>query len=156
MFPAQGTPKPETRPVPVDFSGELFFSEDVSASFYCSFLTTIQQWVNVSGTRGCLHFPDFVLPFFGCEAAFTVSQPVYRQQGCDFNMEDHTRRLAVPEYSNSTPDSQETNMIRTFARIVLSGQLEPMWGDIAWKTQRVLDACLQSAREGGNLVAVSG
>jgi hypothetical protein len=44
-------------------------------------------------------------------------------------------------------------MVRTFARIVQSGQLEPQWGDIALRTQLVLDACLRSAREDGRPVA---
>ena len=45
-------------------------------------------------------------------------------------------------------------MIRTFARIVTSGQLEPKWGDQALKTQQVLDACLRSAQQDGKVVPV--
>jgi predicted dehydrogenase len=141
-------------PVPVEFSGELFFAGGVSASFYCSFLTENQQWANVGGTRGHLHIPDFVLPFYGSEVAFDVSRPVFRVEGCDFNMEDHTRRLAAHEYSNGTGNSQEANMIRTFAGIVTSGRLEPRWGDLALKTQQVLDACLHSARQDGKVTTV--
>ena len=142
------------QPVPVEFSGELFFAGNASASFYCSFLTENQQWANVSGTQGYLHVPDFVLPFFGSEAAFEVNRPVFRVEGCDFNMEDHTRRLAVHEYSNGTGNAQETNMIRRFADIVTSGRLEPQWGELVLKTQQVLDSCLRSAREEGKVVTV--
>ncbi len=141
--------------VPLEFSAELFYAGGVSASFYCSFVTDNQQWAIVSGTKGYLDVPDFVLPFFGSEAAFNVNHNVFRVRGCDFNMAHHGRRCAVAEYSNSTEDSQETNMIRTFAQIVTSGQLEPRWGEIALKTQQVLDACMVSAREDGKLVAVS-
>lgn len=140
--------------VPLEFSGELFFPGGPTASFYCSFRTENQQWANVSGARGYLNVPDFVLPFFGCEASFEVDAPIFRARGCDFNMESHPRRLAVPEYSSGTPDAQETNMIRTFSRIVTSGQLEPMWGEIALKTQQVVEACLHSAREGGKVIRV--
>jgi predicted dehydrogenase len=140
--------------VPIEFSGELFFPGGVSASFYCSFRTDTHQWANVSGTRGQVHLQDFVLPFFGCESAFEVSNPIFRTRGCDANMENHSRRFAVPEYSNSAPNAQETNMIRTFAGIVLSGSLEPQWGDVALKTQQVLDACMQSAREEGKLISL--
>jgi predicted dehydrogenase len=143
------------RPVPVEFSGELFFAGGVSVSFYCSFRTENQQWAIVSGTRGYVDVRDFVVPFFGCESAFTWTRPVFRMHGCEFNMEEHTRRYAAPEYSSGRPDAQETNMIRTFARIVTSGQLEPTWGDIALKTQLALDACLESARDGGSLRSVS-
>ena len=64
-------------------------------------------------------------------------------------MEGHTRRFAVNEYSNSAPSAQETNMFRAFSQIVISGQLEPKWGESVLKTQQVLDACLQSARADG-------
>jgi len=142
------------QPVPVEFSGELFFPGNASASFYCSFLTEKQQWAIVSGTRGSLQVADFVLPFFGSESVFEVMQPVFQVRGCDFNMEDHTRRIAVAEYSNSSPTAQETNMIRTFSGLVLSGQPDPTWGDRALKTQQVLDVCLQSAREDGKVVSL--
>ena len=34
----------------------------VSASFYCSFNTELQQWAHVSGTKGSISVRDFVLP----------------------------------------------------------------------------------------------
>jgi predicted dehydrogenase len=143
-------------PVPMEFSGELFFTGGVSAAYYCSFRAQNQQWANVSGTRGAVHLADFVLPFLGGESGFEVSCPVFRVRGCDFNMEGHVRRFAAHETSNGTEDSQETNMIRAFSRIVTSGALEPEWGEQALRTQLVLDACLQSARADGKPVAVPG
>jgi predicted dehydrogenase len=142
--------------VPVEFSGELFFPDGVSGSFYCSFVAENQQWANVSGAKGAVHLQDFVLPFYGCELAFGVSKPVFRVQGCEFNMQGHERRYAVPEFSDGKPSSQESNMIRTFANIVASGKLEPAWGEQALKTQLVLDACLKSARDDGKLTLVNG
>ncbi|MCE9532298.1 MAG: Gfo/Idh/MocA family oxidoreductase [Planctomycetes bacterium] len=141
--------------VPTEFSAEMLYPDGVSASFYCSFLSENQQWASVSGTKGFLHVPDFVLPFYGCESEFEVNHSAFVASGCDFNMERHATRHAVAEYSNSTANSQETNMIRNFADIVLSGKIEPMWGEIALKTQQVLDACLASAREDGKLRSVS-
>jgi len=32
---------------------------------------------------------------------------------------------------------------------VLSGQPDPHWAEVALKTQRVMDACLESARKDG-------
>lgn len=133
-------------PVPTEFSGELFFDNGVSATFYNSFVTEHQQWVNVSGTKGNLHIADFVLPYFGNEQYFEVHNPVFAASGCDFNMERHTQRHVTAEYSNSTPDAQETNLFRNFSAIALSGTPDPHWAEIALKTQRVMDACLQSAR----------
>jgi predicted dehydrogenase len=141
-------------PVPTEFSGELFFPGDASASFYCSFRSENHQWAYVSGERGYVHVPDFVLPFFGSEVAFEVNAPFFRVTGCQFNMENHSRRLAVPEYSNNAANAQETRMIESFSQIVISGHLEPRWGEQALQTQRVLDACLRSARENGALVPV--
>ncbi|MBI1916967.1 MAG: hypothetical protein HYS12_19845 [Planctomycetes bacterium] len=82
-----------------------------------------------------------------------MNAPVFRVRSCcDFNMESHPRRLAVHEYSNGMPNAQETNMIRTFARIVTSGQLQPAWGEQALATQQVIDACLCSAQQDGKEV----
>src|SRR5262249_11811476 len=142
-------------PVPMEFSGELFFPGGASASFFSSYRTVSQQWATVSGTHGALHVQDFVVPFYGCEAGFEGNAPVFRVRCCcDFNTENHFRRLAVHEYSNGSPNAQETNMIRTFARIVTSGQLQPQWGELALATQRVIDACLGSAQAGGSVVTV--
>lgn len=142
--------------VPLEFSAEMLFRDGVSASFYNSFQTENQQWAHLSGTKGFIHVPDFVLPFFGSEVAFTVSQAEFHVNGCDFNMEDHTRREAVREYSNSEANAQETNLFRTFNHLVLSKRHDPHWGDIALKTQMVLDACLESARNGNQPVMVEG
>jgi predicted dehydrogenase len=143
-------------PVPLIFSGELFFADSVTASFYCSFQTENHQWANVSGAHGSLHVSDFVVPFYGCESAFEVNTPVFRISGCDFNMESHARRFAVHEYSSGGVNSQETNMIAALAQIAISRQLEPQWGDIALRTQQVVDACLRSAQEDGKPVPVAG
>lgn len=143
------------KPVPIEFSGELFFAGGVSATFYCSFRTENEQWATISGTKGSLRLDDFVLPFYGAEAAFEVNQPFFRVSGCFFHMESHPRRYSVREYSEGAPNAQEVNMIRNFSGVVTSGKLDPTWGEIALKTQIVLDACLQSARDGGKLVPIA-
>jgi predicted dehydrogenase len=140
--------------VPLEFSAELFFSGGVSASFYCTFLAENQQWAMISGAQGHLRVPDFVLPFFGGEAAFELVKPAFEVYGCQFNMVGHTRRIAVPEYSNNFPNSQETNLFRKFGELALAGKPDPIWGEIALQTQQVMDACLASARQGGALVEI--
>ncbi len=141
--------------VPTEFSAELFYPEGVSASFSCSFLAEIQQWAVIGGAKGFIHVPDFVLPHYGAEVGFEVSNPVFHLAGCDFNMEDHRRRVAVREYSNSAPNSQESNMFRNFAALALSGTPDDSWGTMVLKTQQVLDACLQSATTQGQMVPVA-
>lgn len=139
---------------PTEFSGELFFAGGVSAAFYCSFITQNQQWANISGTLGYAHLRDFVLPFHGPEAAFDVTQAQFGVDGCRFDMADHTRRVAVKEFSNNARDSQETSLFRNFASLVLRGKPDPFWADIALQTQKVMDACLASSRQEGKLIAV--
>ncbi len=131
---------------------KIFFAGGVSSSFYCSFIGEHQQWVNVSGTKGYLYVDDFVLPFYGSEVGFEVSNAVFDLHGCEFNMEEHTRRLAVAEYSSGEPNAQETYLFRNFADLVLSGKADPKWGKIALQTQQVVDACLQSAQAGGDFI----
>ena len=62
--------------------------------------------------------------------------------------------LSLKPISDGAPDAQETNMIRTFSGLALSGKVDAAWPDIALKTQVVLDACLASARADGKLVEV--
>ncbi len=136
-------------PVPLEFSAEMLFDGGVSASFYCSFLTENQQWVSVSGSKGAVQMQDFVVPYYGCEVAFEVTNPILKIQGCNFNMEDHRQRVAVPEYSAGADNSQETHMFRNFSKLVQSGKLDTSWNEISLKTQLVIDACLKSARQNG-------
>ena len=142
-------------PTPTEFSGELQFDGGVSAGFYCSFLNEHQQWAHCSGSKGNLLVNDFVLPFMGAEVAFDVSNHHFNIDGCLFNMEQHTRRVAVREYANNQPTSQETNLFRNFAALVLSGTVDPSWSEIALKTQKVLDACLASASNNSQPVDVA-
>lgn len=140
--------------VPTEFSAELFFENGVSSSFYCSFLTALEQWVQISGSKGYLRFPDFVLPFFGSEVAFEVNNAFQSVRGCNFDMEPRWRTVSVPEYSSSHPTSEETNLFRNFASQVLSGSLNPDWPQIALNTQRVMAACFESAQANGQAVEV--
>ena len=135
--------------VPMEFSAELFFDGGVSATFYNSFLTENQQWGIIAGSKGFAQVTDFVLPFVGCESAFTVHKAAFHVDGCDYSMEEHTRRHAVYEYSHNAPSAQESNLFRNFSALVLSGKPDYFWADIALKTQQVLDACLDSARQNG-------
>ena len=140
--------------MPLEFSADMWFPGGVSASFYCSFLTQIHQWANISGTGGYLHLDDFVVPSFGCQAEFELTVSNLDRVGCTYNMPRRTERIASPEYSNNHPTSQETGLFRNFSRIVLSGRLEPQWESIALSTQKVVNACLESAHDEGKRVSL--
>jgi predicted dehydrogenase len=136
------------QPVPMELSAELVFPGGVSAGFYCSFQTENQQFMTLSGTKGYLHMPDFVLPFFGSDVGFELTNSVFNVRGCDFNMEPRVQRIAVNEYSNSTPNAQEANLFRNFSAQVQSGRLNPLWPESALKTQIVMEAVLKAATGG--------
>ena len=86
---------------------------------------------------------------------FEVTNSVYEISGCDFDMQRRTRPVVVPEYSNSHPTAQEANMFRTFSNLVATRRRDPHWGDIALRTQVVMDACAQSAKS-GRTVSIAG
>ena len=129
-------------PVPTQFSAELFYEDGTSASFYNSFICAFQQWLNVAGSDGYLHVPDFVLPNDSGQIGF------------DLKTADDLSTTTVDEVGAFHESAQETKMIRAFNQIVLSGQLDPGWGEITLKTQRVLDALFASAKQDGAPVSL--
>ena len=138
--------KGSSGPVPIEFSAELFFPGNVSAGFYCSFITHHQQWANVSGTKGYVHVNDFVLPYKSDQADFDISNADFVMNDCDFEMLNHRRTVTVSESANSAVDSQESNLFRTFNNLANSKSPDEHWPEISLKTQKVLDACLLNAR----------
>ena len=144
----------EHNSVPVALSTELVFPGGVTATFYCSFETEHQQWVNVSGTKGHIHLNDFVLPYHGPELAYDIEQAHFDVTDCHFQMERHSRRVATREHSDSHATAQETKLFRKFGELVLGGSPDSHWPAISLKTQIVLDAVLRSAREGGREVVL--
>jgi predicted dehydrogenase len=119
--------------VPVDFSAELIFDEKTSASFYCSFIAEFQNWVHVSGTKGQLHMNDFIHPAKDHESIFRFNQKEVRVK---------------------SKTTQKTNMIRNFSNQVRSGKLNGEWPMWALQTQKVLDACVDSAKNGNRPVSL--
>jgi len=134
-------------PVPIEFSGELLFDGGVSAGIYCSFLTQNQQLAQISGENGYLRISDFVLPFYGSELAFETCNSHFGAQGCNFVFEPGMRTWTLREFSNAHRTAQESNLFRNFAAQIQSGKLNKEWPDMALKTQRVMDALLESARD---------
>jgi predicted dehydrogenase len=131
-------------PAPTEFSGELFFDDNVSAEFYCSFLAADQQWAFVSGRKGWLRIPDFVHPFNSREPAFEVNRTEIRVRKAGASL----RQAPIPESAElGHPTAQNTIMFRNFARQVFSGKLNADWPMWVLKTQQVQDACLEAARK---------
>jgi len=133
-------------PVPLEFSGTLTFANGASASFHCSFTASNAQWAIVSGAKGLLQVSDFVLPFAGEQTKFSLTHSPFEQDVCRSDMHEGKTVETLDEPSNNAPGSQESQLFRTFSDCVLSGKLDLHWPEITLKTQRVLDACLESAR----------
>ncbi|RPI03988.1 MAG: gfo/Idh/MocA family oxidoreductase [Ignavibacteriae bacterium] len=128
-------------PTPADFSGELLYN-DVSAGFFCSFLTASQQWSIISGSDGSLSLTDFVHPANIHEPSFEVNQVQERVKCCD----------CTGAHTDSRTYGQDTLMIRNFVNQINSGRLNEEWPRIALLTQRVVDACYESAVQNNKLV----
>lgn len=126
-------------PVPADFSAELIFDDDTSAGFYCSFIAGYQNWVHISGNKGCLRVADFVHPLSDLEPAFEVNAQMVQVKS------------SRNKGANAAAASQQSTMIRNFAKQVFSGKLNQEWPESALKTQAVMNACLEAARKGGKV-----
>ncbi|MBK8090711.1 MAG: Gfo/Idh/MocA family oxidoreductase [Verrucomicrobiaceae bacterium] len=140
--------------VPLAFSGTLEFDQGVSASFYCSFHAAHAQWAIISGEKGLLQLADFVLPYAETAPAFSVTKSDFSVDGCRSDMRAGRESHSSDEPANNAPGSQESALFADFSTLVLTGQHEPRWGQISLLTQRVLDACLRSARADGASIAL--
>jgi len=135
----------QSKGVPSEFSGELFFTNGRSASIFCSFLAELQQWSHVSGDQGHLTLDDFVLPYYGSQTSFITHSPFFHVRNCDFRMEDRRKTHTYGEYSEGHPTAQEVLLFDDFSRLVLQGKSDHRWLEYAEKTQRVVDALKRSA-----------
>lgn len=135
--------------VPAELSAELVFKGGVSAAMHCSFVAEHCQLAMVGGTKGYLTLRDFVLPFQGTGLDYEVLNSAFVASGCSFTMEPRITRHTGNEPTSNAPGSQEANMMHTFSANVLGGVPDPFWPEVTLKTQRILDACLWSARNDG-------
>ena len=127
---------------PTEFSAELHYADGVSVEFYSSFRTAKQQWAHVSGQKGWLRLPDFVHPLNGYEPAFEMNEK-FITVASDVKCPPAGDPLAYGH-----PTAQDTRMWRNFANQIASGKLNGDWPNWALQTQKVLDACHESARRG--------
>lgn len=134
--------------VPMSLSAELIFEGGVSASFYCSFESELQQWASVGSTRGHVWLNDFVIPFAGRKPGFDVYHTTAEGERCVMTMHEGKTRIEVDESTHADVDSQETNLFRNFATHVIDGSVDDAWPSASLKTQQVMDACLKSAKTG--------
>lgn len=112
-----------------EFSGELDFPGGASSSFYCSFHSPNQKWLNISGTKGSFRVADFIAPAADNDTDWEI--------GFD--------RAARPGETGITNDAR---MFATFAAAANDVAERAAWAEISLKTQLVQDACETSSRLG--------
>lgn len=140
--------------VPAELSAELVFKNGASAAMHCSFVAEHCQLAMVSGTKGYLTLRDYVLPFSGSGLDFEVFNSAFVADGCRFTMEPRLAHHEGNEPTNNAPGSQEANLFETFSANVLAGKPDGFWPEVTLKTQRILDACLESARADGTRITL--
>jgi len=128
-------------PSPAEFAATLYYPGGMTAEFYCSFRAAIQQWVYVSGQNGRLRVPDFVHPFDTYEPRFELNETMITVAS-DAKCPPGTNPA---EFGHAS--AQDTHMWRNFAEQIFSGRLNEEWPMWSLKTQNVLDACLESAKQ---------
>jgi predicted dehydrogenase len=92
--------------------------------------------------------PDFVHPFNGYEPVFEVNRKEIRVPTAA-GAQSPTPVSDPAELGHAT--AQNTVMFRNFANQVFSGKLNEEWPMWVLQTQRVMDACYQSALQGTSL-----
>jgi predicted dehydrogenase len=140
--------------VPSEFQGELKFSDDLTAGFFCSFRCVNQQTAIISGDRGYITMDDFVVPFVGAESQWQFHQHELKVDNCRWNFGRHSTSHAVWEHDSGEVDSQEVRMIRSFGEAILHGSPCVRASEIALKTQQVLDALRRSDVEHGKWISL--
>ncbi len=131
--------------VPSEFTGQLFFQDGTSASFFCSFLLEHQQWAHISGDKGNVFIDDFVLPFNGSDNRFYSNKVDFVVDGCDAQMRSNRKEHIVAEHSHGHPTAQEVKLFYNFSKAVLSKNVDWKWLDKSMATQRVISALKDSS-----------
>ena len=96
--------------------------------------------MSAGGKAGC-GFPILCTRLTASERGFEVINTAGRH-----NVLPNARRVTVAEHGKAIATAQDAKMFRNFANQVFSGKLNADWPRWALKTQKVMDACLESAR----------
>jgi predicted dehydrogenase len=134
--------------VPLDFSAEMLFPGDVSASLYCSFNAGHQTTMSVHCRDGFVSLDDFNVPFCNAECdggtRFTVSRNASESPAGQRMYREHKETVEV---AGEPCLFQETQMMRRIAHIARTGAVEEQWFDLTEKTFAVVDRCLKASEQ---------
>lgn len=133
--------------VPTHATAELLFENGMVSTFQCSFHHPTRQWADICSTEGQLHLHDFVHGAHD-ESHFQVETDM-KLKPLAAGVENNPRTIVT------SGSIQEQQMIETFSAIALGREpLDPFWPEVALKTQRVVDAIMESAAKDGIAVEI--
>ncbi|KAJ8599512.1 hypothetical protein CTAYLR_009439 [Chrysophaeum taylorii] len=141
--------------VPLDLSGLVFFDDAMTEvlDLHCSFACAFRQDLEVCGARKRLRCDDFQIPVNGSKCNATFDLVTFSEIGdLDEVVVQATQTIPVD------PDCQRLAMLDAFANLCRAGPADPkakIWLDAAVQTQAIVSALLESARQGGKIVAAS-
>ncbi len=114
--------------VDLRMSGALRFSGDRTATFDCGFSLPYRGWMEICGTEGTVRVPEMWLP--PDLATYTIERDG-----------DKTETVSIAGHN------QIVHMIEDFGNAVMEKRVPLPSPEEAIKTNRVMDALLQSARQ---------
>ncbi|KAL8523594.1 hypothetical protein ACS0TY_013540 [Phlomoides rotata] len=134
-------------------AASLHFDHDITATFYCSFLTNLTMEISLLGSNGFLRVHDFVIPFQEDVG------PFYMNANTKFAPLSIGIEPATLERTVKTELPQEALMVTEFStlvkKIIENGfEAEKKWASISRKTQVVVDAVKASIEKGYEPVEV--
>lgn len=116
-----------------------------SATFVCSFLHTECQSATVIGEEGFIEMEDFVIPLRPDVGKFTKVTHRWGPQA---------QRIQADRVEVECVGDQTMAMWEAFHAIAKDPTQRAFWMEVALKTQMVIDALMESAREGGKTIAL--
>ena len=137
--------------VPIEFDATLFFPNGLTSSFYCSFVTELQQWASISGTKGYVSIQDFALPYHDQKTRFEIVKSEFVTDSCNFEMSRNGECREFDEPSDSAVGAQESLVFRDFNQCVVENKVDDSWAGHSLRTQIVMDALLKSSQVGESI-----
>ena len=119
-----------------------------SLHFDCSFTMPFRQTFEIcvtgTGVDEIITCNDFVIPRVEHETMYNIE---HVSPACLGNYD--TLVMATQDPVKFGPCKQEVNMFESMATAIQKTEIKEFWPQIAWATQRLMDACMLSMKSGG-------
>ncbi|KPI88350.1 oxidoreductase-like protein [Leptomonas seymouri] len=142
----------------VAFKGDLTFKgqtdENIHATFFCSFMSSAEQYFIASGTKGRIVADQLTNPLTDVGPThFLIINPIAGgfEPNLDIKVENTVTDVVVPEETGHTQETQMWRDVRDCLKRDSDGNLIAeedavrQWGRKAWITHTIVDKLLESA-----------